>query len=64
MTNNLVTVGLERLGMKESTLRARLRKGWTIERALGKRVSERMPYHCWRPRRQRSPSEGNGMGIE
>jgi hypothetical protein len=50
------------LGLKEGTLRARLRKGWPVERALGKRVGPRAPYGWWRQLRK-AREESNGPGI-
>jgi hypothetical protein len=37
----------EALGMKEVTLSQRLYKGWSVERALTRRVQPRKPYAQW-----------------
>lgn len=56
----------EALDMKPGTLLARLRKGWSVERALTEPVRARRPYSAWVRRnpipRKRGPKPRQGPG--
>ncbi len=46
-----LVVWAEELGLRAVTLAQRLRRGWTVERALTQPVQRRKPYVQWRPRK-------------